>query len=82
MIELKILGTGCPKCLKLEERTRQAAEELGIAYQLEKVTDIQKIMSYRIMMTPGLVINGEVKITGRVPMVEDIQNILKQEEVK
>lgn len=82
MIELKILGTGCPKCLKLEERTHQAVEELGIAYQLEKVTDIQKIMSYKIMMTPALVINGEVKITGRVPMVQDIQDILKQAGVK
>jgi len=76
-MELKILGTGCPKCIKLEERTRQAAEELGIDYTIEKVTDIQDIMSYGVMMTPGLVVNGEVKVTGKVPMVKDIQGILK-----
>ena len=80
MMDLKILGTGCPKCMKLEERTRQAADELGIDYQLEKVTDIQKIMSYRIMMTPSLVINNEVKVAGKVPMVKDIQQILKETE--
>jgi len=67
--------------MKLEERTRQAADELGIDYQLEKVTDIQKIMSYRIMMTPSLVINNEVKVAGKVPMVKDIQQILKETEV-
>ena len=78
MMELKILGTGCPKCIKLEERTRKAADEMGIEYQLEKVTDIQKIMSYRVMMTPSLVVNNEVKIAGKVPMVKDIQEILKQ----
>ncbi len=66
--------------MKLEERTRQAADELGIDYQLEKVTDIQKIMSYRIMMTPSLVINNEVKVAGKVPMVKDIQQILKETE--
>jgi len=78
MLDLKILGTGCPKCVKLEERTRQAADELGIEYTIEKVTDIQGIMSYGVMMTPGLVVNGEVKVSGRVPMVKDIQDILKQ----
>jgi len=81
MMELKILGTGCPKCIKLEERTRKAADELEIEYQLEKVTDIQKIMSYRVMMTPCLVVHNEVKISGKVPMVKDIQEILKQAEV-
>ena len=78
MMELKILGTGCPKCIKLEERTRKVADEMGIEYQLEKVTDIQKIMSYRVMMTPSLVVNNEVKISGKVPMVKEIQEILKQ----
>jgi small redox-active disulfide protein 2 len=80
MVDLKILGTGCPKCKKLEERTRKAADELGISYELEKVTDINKIMSYRIMMTPALVINGEVRIAGKVLTVEEIQDILKQVE--
>ncbi|PJB83757.1 MAG: redox-active disulfide protein 2 [Acidobacteria bacterium CG_4_9_14_3_um_filter_49_7] len=80
MLDLKILGTGCPKCRKLEERTCQAADELSITYELEKVTDINKIMSYRIMMTPALVVNGEVKIAGKLLSVIEIQDILKQVE--
>ena len=75
-MELKILGTGCSKCKKLEELTKQAAEELGLKYSIEKVTDLEKIMSYSIMSTPALVVNGQVKAAGRIPSVEDIKKML------
>lgn len=76
MKKLQILGTGCPKCKKLTELTEQAAKELGIEYEIVKVTDIDKIMSFGIMMTPGLAVDGEVKVSGRLPNVEEIKKIL------
>lgn len=75
-MELKILGTGCSKCKKLEEATKAAADSLGIKYTIEKVTDIEKIMAYSVMSTPALVVNGTVKVTGRVPSVDDIKKML------
>jgi small redox-active disulfide protein 2 len=68
-----ILGPGCPRCFELERRTRRAIEALGADVQLEKVSDIQKIISYRIMATPGLVIDGQVKCSGRVPSSDEIK---------
>lgn len=76
MKQLKILGTGCPKCNKLEEMTKKAADELGIDYNIEKVQDINKIMSYGVMMTPALVVDGEVKVKGKVPMVNELKDLL------
>ncbi len=76
MKQLKILGTGCPKCNKLEEMTKKAADELGIEYNIEKVKDINKIMSYGVMMTPALVVDGEVKVKGKVPMISELKTIL------
>lgn len=75
-MDLKILGTGCAKCNKLEEATKAAANELGIKYNIEKITDIEKIMSFSVMSTPALVVNGEVKVACRVPTVEDIKKML------
>lgn len=75
-MDLKILGTGCSKCKKLEESTKAAADELGIKYTIEKVTDLEKIMSFSVMSTPALVVNGQVKVAGRVPSVEDIKKLL------
>lgn len=75
-MDLKILGTGCAKCKKLEDATKAAADELGVSYTIEKVTDIEKIMSFSVMSTPALVVNGEVKVTGRVPTVDDIKKML------
>jgi small redox-active disulfide protein 2 len=74
---IQILGSGCAKCQKLEERTRQAAGELKLDYQIEKVRDLQQIMSFGVMVTPALVVDGAVKMSGRVPMVDDIKKILK-----
>lgn len=75
-MDLKILGTGCPKCKKLEEVTKAAADELGLQYNIEKVTEIEKIMAYSVMSTPALVVNGTVKVTGRVPSIEDLKKML------
>jgi small redox-active disulfide protein 2 len=70
------LGTGCPKCKKLAEHAEQAAKEAGVEYELEKITDINDIMNFGVMMTPGLVIDGEVKAVGKVPSVEEIIKML------
>lgn len=75
-MELKILGTGCAKCKRLEEATKTAATELGVSFNIEKVTDLEKIMAYSIMSTPALVVNGVVKVTGRVPSVEEIKTMI------
>ncbi len=75
--EIRILGTGCPKCIKLAELTEQAAIQLGIEYELEKVTDINDIISYGVMLTPALVVDGEVKIAGSIPSIEQIIDYLK-----
>lgn len=75
-MDLKILGTGCSKCKKLEEVTKAAADELGIQYNIEKVTEIDKIMTYSVMSTPALVVNGTVKVAGRVPSIEDLKKML------
>lgn len=73
---IKILGTGCSNCKKLEENTRKAVELLGIDATIEKVTDIKAIMSFGVMKTPALVVDGKVKIMGRVPSAEEIKQYL------
>lgn len=71
-MKIEILGTGCSKCNELEAKVKQAVAQSGKFVQIEKVSDIQKIMHYGVMSTPGLVIDGEVKSTGKVPSVEEI----------
>lgn len=71
-MKLQILGTGCPKCVKLTENVKAVIDELGIEAEIEKVTDIQKIMSFGVMMTPTLAIDGEVKIVGKVATIDEI----------
>ena len=78
MKKIEILGTGCPKCRKLEELAREAVGEIGLECQIEKVDDIQKIMFYGVMMTPALVIDGQVKVSGRVPSVDELKWMLIQ----
>jgi len=75
-INIKVLGTGCPKCNSLEKLTRKAVIESGIDADIEKVDDIMKIMEYGIMKTPALVINGEVKISGRLPSEKELKEFL------
>lgn len=76
-MDIKVLGTGCANCTKLEANAKKAVEELGIDAQIEKVQDIADIMGYGVISTPGLVVDGAVKIAGRVASVEEIKNILK-----
>jgi len=77
-MEIKILGTGCPKCNSLEKITRKAVDEAGIEANIEKVEDILDIMNYGIMRTPGLVVNGEVKVSGRLPSEKEILSFITQ----
>ena len=81
-MEIKILGPGCPRCQDVEKRTFNALAELNLAADVEKVTDIKKIMEYKIMGTPGLVINGKVKCAGRIPSLEDIKKWIREAEPK
>lgn len=76
---IKILGTGCPKCIKLEENTRKAINEAGIDATIEKVTDLDKIMDYGVMMTPALVIDEKVLTSGKLLSVSDIVALIKGE---
>jgi len=76
MKKIQILGTGCAKCKKLTEHAEKAAQELGIDYEIEKVTDIKQIINFGVMMTPGLVIDGVVKTTGKVTSVEEVKKLL------
>lgn len=75
---VKILGSGCPNCQKLEENTKKAIKELGLKdVQIEHVYDIDKIVEYGVMSTPAIVFNDEVKAAGRIPDVEEIKGWLK-----
>lgn len=71
-MEIKILGTGCPKCKRLEKLAREAAEEAGVEVSFTKVDDMDGILAYDIMSTPGLVIDEEVKSSGRLPRKAEI----------
>jgi small redox-active disulfide protein 2 len=76
MKKLQILGTGCIRCKDLAAATEEAAKTLGLDYEMEKVTDLQQIMSFGVMMTPALVVDGKVKAAGRVLSVEEIKKLL------
>lgn len=76
MKTLQILGTGCPKCRKLAEATEKAARAIGIAYRMEKVTDIAAIMSFGVMMTPALAVDGVVRVSGKIPSTDELRKIL------
>jgi small redox-active disulfide protein 2 len=76
MKKIQILGTGCPKCKKLTENAQAAAKELGLEFELEKVSDIKEIMQFGVMMTPALVVDGKVKVVGKVPSPEEIKLML------
>ena len=76
MKKLQILGTGCPKCKQLSKVTEQAARELGLDFEIEKVTAITALMKFGVMMTPALAVDGEVKVAGKVPGIEDIKEMI------
>lgn len=76
MKKLQVLGTGCTKCKKMAENAEAAAKALGIEYTLEKVTDLKEIMTFGVMMTPALAVDGVVKVVGKVPDAEAIKAFL------
>lgn len=78
-MEIKILGTGCPKCKTLEKATRDAVAELGIDATIQKVEDIVEIMGYGVMHTPALVIDKKVVLSGRVATIPEIKNLLTKQ---
>ncbi|MBC8499369.1 MAG: TM0996/MTH895 family glutaredoxin-like protein [Candidatus Atribacteria bacterium] len=71
-MKIEILGTGCPKCKKLHELAEKAVKELGSSAEITKVTDINKIIDYGVMVTPALVIDGDVKVAGKIPSKDEI----------
>jgi len=75
-MKIQILGTGCAKCIKLTHNAEEAVKESGVDAEVEKITDLNKIMDFGVMMTPGFVIDGQVKSVGKVLSVEDIKKML------
>ena len=75
---IKILGTGCPKCKKLEANTLEAVKQAHVSAEVEKVTNLNDIMQYGVMMTPGLVVDNEVKASGKVLSVEQIKSLIRE----
>lgn len=75
-MEIKVLGTGCPKCKTLEKNTNEAVKELAIDANVTKVEDIMEIMNFGVMTTPALVVDGKVVLKGKVPSVEEIKQLL------
>ena len=76
MKKVQVLGTGCAKCAKLAENTKKALDILGSDYEMVKVTDINEIVGFGVMMTPALAVDGNVKVTGKVPSVDEIRDII------
>ena len=77
MKKIEVLGMGWPKCNQLEERAKEAVKELGIEAEVVKVKDIKTISDYGVLMTPALVVDGVVKVAGKIPKVEEIKEWIK-----
>lgn len=76
MKKIQVLGTGCPSCKRLAELAEQAACELQLPHELEKVTEIDKIVAFGVMSTPALVVDGEIKVSGKVPSLNELKELL------
>lgn len=76
MKKVQILGPGCPKCIELAKRSQEAAQSVGGDIEVEKVTDLKQIMSFGVFMTPALVVDGQVKVIGKVPSVDEIKKMI------
>lgn len=77
MKTIQILGTGCAKCNKLTEAAKAAADELGLDYEIEKITDMMRFADFGVMMTPALAVDGDVKVAGKVPSHEELKTMLQ-----
>ena len=75
-MKIQILGTGCPKCKKVAEVAEKAVAEIGVEAEIVKVTDINEIMNFGVMMTPALAIDGDVKVSGKIPSIEQVKEWL------
>ena len=78
MTTIHILGTGCAKCNKLYETTDQTAQDLGLEYELIKVTDMMEFIQFGVMITPALVVDGKLKIAGKLPTPDELKSFLTQ----
>ena len=76
MKKLLVLGPGCPRCEQLAASVREAADRLGLEYELVKLTDVREFPRYGVMLTPGLVVDGELKLQGRVPSLDELESLL------
>jgi len=77
-MKIEVLGPGCPRCQATEKNVREAVSDLGIDAEISKVQDIKEIMKYGILSTPGVVVDGEVKVSGKIPTVEEVKTVLKK----
>jgi len=77
-MKVQILGTGCPKCKKTYENVEQALKELGACADVEKVEDLKAIMAFGVMTTPAVAIDGEVRVAGKIPSVEEIKELIEE----
>lgn len=77
MKTIQILGTGCPKCNRLAQAAEQAAAELGLDYRLEKITDILRFADFGVMITPAMAVDGRVKVSGKVPSLDELKQMLQ-----
>jgi len=77
-MKIEILGTGCPKCKKLNELTKEVIQELGISAEIKKITNINDIIDYGVIVTPALVVDGNVKVAGKIPSKQDITEWIKE----
>jgi len=77
-MKIQILGIGCPKCKQTEANAREAIKNLSLDAEIEKITDVNKITNFGIMATPGLAVDGDVKFSGKIPTVSEIEEALKQ----
>ncbi|MCL4305743.1 TM0996/MTH895 family glutaredoxin-like protein [bacterium] len=77
-MKIQVLGTGCPKCNKLSELTERVASDLGLDSKVEKVTDINAIVTAGVMMTPALLVDGQVKVSGRIPSEQELRSFLTE----
>lgn len=76
MKKIQVLGPGCPRCTQLAAAADLAAKQLGLEYEIEKVTDISEIVNLGVMMTPGLIVDGELKFQGKCPSVDELKEII------
>lgn len=77
MLDIKVLGPGCPNCIKLENLVKEVVADLNIPAQIEKITEREKFLEYGIMMTPALIVNGKILVMGKIPTKPTLENWLK-----